>query len=231
MALPFLNLRLDQLEANINRVLKLVCEYENELLDEDDPARKSKYRRRIESLREQETQYVAELSQLKAQLDYNQNKIQTQNITSQLQIFSTKLDFLLEHRISISQVLTRHFTQREQAQITPFIQKIDQSDILNVQVFLEALEAGEITDVDINLILDETRNLLKIFQERNISILTGNESIPEIINAPTVDTKHALKWSIPLIPFILSYEGELGLGAGIKLKETWQRLQSKFGVA
>ena len=90
MAPPFLNLRLDQLEANINRVLKLVCEYENELLDEDDPARKSKYRR-IESLREQETQYVAELSQLKAQLDYNQNKIQTQNITSQLQILVVPL--------------------------------------------------------------------------------------------------------------------------------------------
>ena len=46
---------------------------------------------------------------------------------------------------------------------------------------------------------------------------------------PEIDAKHALKVSIPIIPFILAYEGELGLGTGIKLKEVWKNLKSKFG--
>ena len=56
----------------------------------------------------------------------------------------------------------------------------------------------------------------------------SDKAIDEVINYPTLDTKHSLKLTIPLIPFILTYEGELGTGAGIKLKETWQNLKSKL---
>jgi hypothetical protein len=79
-----LNLRLQQLEENISRVLQLLNEYEAELLDEDDPGRKSKYRRRVESLKQQKVGYEEEFTDLQVQLA-NEYPLQTKTISSQLQ--------------------------------------------------------------------------------------------------------------------------------------------------
>jgi hypothetical protein len=50
------HLRLQQLESNITKILKLLNEYEEELLNEGDPGIKSKYCRRIENLKQQKVE-------------------------------------------------------------------------------------------------------------------------------------------------------------------------------
>ncbi|OYD99559.1 hypothetical protein [Nostoc sp. 'Peltigera membranacea cyanobiont' 232] len=65
-------------------------------------------------------------------------------------------------------------------------------------------------------------------KEKGFELPSGNEAIIEVLNHPTLDAKHALKVSIPIIPFILSYEGELGLGAGVKIREAWERWKTKL---
>jgi hypothetical protein len=94
--------------------------------------------------------------------------------------------------------------------------------------FLEAVETNQAPEEEIQLVLNETRETLKKLQEYNLSLPESKEAVFEIINSPTVDAKHALKVSIPIIPFILTYEGELGLGTGINLREAWESWKSKF---
>jgi hypothetical protein len=221
------NLRLQQLEENISRVLQLLNEYEAELLDEDDPGRKSKYRRRVESLKQQKAGYEEEFTDLRVQLT-NEYPLQTQTISSQLQEIDNKIELLLDSQTSLSQALMLQFSPKEQELLLPFTEKLDEPDLINIQAFLEAVETDQASEEEVQLILSETRTLLKKVQEQNLALPAGKEAVSEIINYPTIDAKHALKVSIPIIPFILAYEGELGLGTGINLKETWQHWKTKF---
>ena len=222
-----LNLRLQQLEANIMRVLQLLNEYEEELLDEDDPAKKSKNRRRVENLKQQKIEYEEEFAQLQAQL-VNEQPLQVQVISNQLQEIGNKIESLLDSQVTLSQTLLSHFSPNEQALLLPLAQQLDETEFIEMQAFLEAVDSDQASEEEIQLMLAETRQLLKEVKERNLALPTGNEAVVEMINAPTIDAKHALKISLPIIPFILTYEGELGLGTGIKLKETWQRWKLKF---
>jgi hypothetical protein len=222
-----LNLRWQQLEENISRVLQLLNEYEEELLDEDDPGRKNKYRRRVESLKQQKSGYEEEFAELQVQLA-GEYPLQTENISSQLQEIDNKIDLLLDSQVSLSQALMLHFSPKEQELLLPFTQKLDGPELINIQAFLEVVETDQVSEREIQLMLTETRALLEKLQKQNLALPVGKEAVSEIINSPTIDAKHALKVSIPIIPFILAYEGELGLGTGINLKETWQHWKTKF---
>jgi tRNA/tmRNA/rRNA uracil-C5-methylase (TrmA/RlmC/RlmD family) len=222
-----LNLRLQQLEENISRVLQLLNEYEAELLDEDDPGRKSKYRRRVESLKLQKAGYEEEFAELQIQLA-SECPLQTKTISSQLQEIDNKIELLLDSQVSLSQALMLHFSPKEQELLLPFTQSLDEPELINIQAFLEAVETDQASEREIQLMLTETRLFLEKLQEQNPALPAGKEAVSEIINSPTIDAKHALKVSIPIIPFILTYEGELGLGAGINLKEVWQDWKLKF---
>ena len=53
------------------------------------------------------------------------------------------------------------------------------------------------------------------------------ERLSEVVEAPKLDVKHKLKITAPIIPFILSYEGEVELRSGLNLEVAWQRLVTK----
>ncbi|NJL37397.1 MAG: hypothetical protein HC840_29535 [Leptolyngbyaceae cyanobacterium RM2_2_4] len=192
-----LNLRLQQLEENINRVLQLLNEYEAELLDEDDPGRKSKYRRRVESLKQQKVGYEEEFTDLQVQLA-NEYPLQTKTISSQLQEIDNKIELLLDGQVSLSQVLMLLFRTKVQELLLPFTQKLDEPELINIQAFLEVVETDQASEEDVQLMLTKTRSLLEKLQGQNLALPAGKEAVSEIINSPTIDAKHALKVSIPV---------------------------------
>ena len=57
-------------------------------------------------------------------------------------------------------------------------------------------------------------------------LMSEVEKVSGIINDPKFDSNHKLKYSIPIIPLILSYEGEVALKGGLDLKKAWQGLKS-----
>lgn len=222
-----LSIRLQQLENNISQILQLLNEYEKELLDEDDPGKRSKCRRRIESLKQQQIQYEEEFLNLQVQLEsYCPQRVQT--LSSQLQVVNNKIDFLLESQLHLFQALMLHFSPEEQDFLSTLSRKLDQSELVKVKAFIEAIDEDLISEESVHLMLSEARQMVKISQEKVLDIPEENAIIAEIINSPEIDAKHALKVSIPIIPFILAYEGELGLGTGINIKEAWKGLKSKF---
>lgn len=221
------HLRLQQLESNITRILKLLNEYEEELLDEDDPGIKSKYRRRIESLKQQKVEYEKEFEELQTQ-PIDGHSLQAHNLSEKLQEIDNKIELLLDSQVALGQALLLHFSPEEQDLILPFTQQLDSAKLIQMQAFIEAIDTNKASDEEIQLVLTETQQLLKVIKEHNLSLPAASEPIIEIVNSPTIDAKHALKISIQIIPFILAYEGELGLDTGINLKETWQHFKSKF---
>ena len=223
MHLAALALRLQQLEKNIVKVVQLLGEYEEELNDEDDPLKKSKYCSRVEDLKKKQIEYENELIELQSQSS-NEQAPQFQNIAKQLQGIDNKIDLLLDGQSSLIQTLLFHFNSVEQMLVQPFIQRLGDSDLIQVQASLETIDTKQLNDEEVQIILTETKHLLTELKSHNLSLPVSSKDIDEIINHPTLDTKHSLKLTIPIIPFILTYEGELVTGAGIKLKETWQKL-------
>ena len=221
------NLRLQQLEANIREILDLLNQYEIELLDENDPGTRSKYRRRVKSLELQKIAYENELKELQGQ-STNEQSLQTQTITSQLQIIDNKIDLLLDNQFQLSQELLSHFDKQEQILLSPFTEKLDESQLLQVNAFLEAVDNDKISEGDIESTLLEIKNSLKQMNHQNLLLPESSKAIWGIIEDPKLDSKHSLKVTIPIIPFILSYEGELALGTGANIKNIWESLQSRF---
>ena len=227
MASLAFNLRLQHLEANIKKILELLNEYEIELADEDDPGKKSKYRRRIEDLSQQRIAYEKEFVELQAQLAGKQAP-QVQNIANQLHQIDGKLNLLLDSQVTLHQALMSHFSTREQTLILPITEQLKEPQLIEMQAVLEAVDANQISEPEIQKLLTETRQLLTVMREHNLALPGTNNAVIEMINGPSLDAKHALKISVPIIPFILSYEGELGLGAGFKLKESWESLKKRL---
>jgi hypothetical protein len=205
----------------------LLNQYEIELLDENDPGTRSKYRRRVKSLELQKIAYENELKELQGQAT-NEQSLQTQTITSQLQIIDNKIDLLLDNQFQLSQELLSHFDKQEQILLSPFTEKLDESQLLQVNAFLEAVDNDKISEGDIESTLLEIKNSLKQMNHQNLLLPESSKAIWGIIEDPKLDSKHSLKVTIPIIPFILSYEGELALGTGANIKNIWESLQSRF---
>lgn len=223
-------LRLQQLENNVARVLKLLNDYEVELVDETDPGTKSKYYRRIDDLKQQRNSYESELVTLQEKLKNDQPQEVVSTISSQLQQIDKKLDWLAGSQVALHESISIYFTTEERFLINPIANQLSEAQVIEVKTVLEAVESNQISDNEANLAVSEINQLLALLKDRNVELPDGNEAIVEVLNQPTLDAKHALKVSIPIIPFILSYEGELELGAGIKLKETWNHWKAKLWI-
>jgi len=60
--------------------------------------------------------------------------------------------------------------------------------------------------------------------EMPASLVRQAEQVAEAIEEPGLTVEHKLKISFPIIPKLLSYEGEIYLGQRMNLRATWQRL-------
>jgi hypothetical protein len=221
-------MRLKQLEGNVTRVLSLLNDYEVELFDESDPGIRNKYRRRMEDLRQQHGNYEKELMIIQEKLINKQPEEQLSIIENQLQQIDEKLNWLAGGQESLYQAFSAHFTTEEMAMIEPITRQLEEVQIVEVESVLEAIESNQISQEETKLIVVQLKQALASMKEKGLALPSGNEAIVEALSYPTLDTKHALKVSIPIIPFILSYEGELGLGAGVKIKEMWERWKIKL---
>jgi tRNA/tmRNA/rRNA uracil-C5-methylase (TrmA/RlmC/RlmD family) len=227
MPTPFQNTRLIQLEDNVSEILKLLNEYETELIDEDDPGKRNKYRRRIERLKDQKYTYEEELASLQQDsIDIQSDRVN--EISRQLQKIDEKMSCLLEEQNSLKVALFSHFNDVEMKLITPFTAKLNDHELVEISAILEEIDENKIPDSEVEALLDGTRRYLAIMQERNLILPETKNELTSIIYESSIDTKHALKVTVPIIPFILSYEGEIGIGSGINLREVWNRLIRRF---
>jgi hypothetical protein len=221
--------RLSNLLSNIAGDESLLREFQDTLRYEDDPLRKGKYRREIMRLKESISQHQQEYEELSQKTSVEEQPAEVKAAGTQLRQIGEKLDLILEGQVATNQGLTEmrlallsSYSQTEQAVIEGIAEQLSQSQLALSQNLLDALEENKLTD-------SEMKQLLSLLEE-HLPLLLAHKTAAEIITDPSLDVKHRLKVAIPIIPFLLDYEGEIELGTGFNIKTAWEQVQAKLGV-
>ncbi len=230
----FIDIRLKDLDDNIKQDLALLKKYEDTSRFEDGPRRQAKYQREIEQLRESANRYQQELDELQKQTA-SEPTVHMQAVAIQLQQVHTKLDRLsagqkaiYENINHLRQGLLTRYKASEQNIIAAITEQLNRDQITTLSTILDALEAEQVSEGEMQNILQSIHLSLTTLQQQGIALPAEQETLAELINTPGLDTKHRLKICLPIIPFLLDYEGELELGTGIELKAVWQKLWVRF---
>lgn len=223
------SLRLQHLEDNIKQDLALLKNYEDVERYEDDPRRQTRYKREIQQLKESVIRYQQEYDDLQMQIT-GEPTTQMQDVANQLEQINLKINRLsagqkaiYENINHLRQGLLNHYEASDQHIIAVITQRLDQAQIGTISSVLEALEADKISAFETQQLLEETQQMLAVLNQCNI-VLPGQQEVTKAIKAPELDAKHKLKITIPIIPLILDYEGEVELGTRINLKAAWKKL-------
>jgi len=240
-----IELRLQQLEDNIKQDLELLHGYEDALRYASDPRTIAKYRREIERQREAWARYQLEYNELQKKVIDNP-LIQTgtaaellQQVNTTLDQMDAKLDSLQEGQASIlnelgemRQAVLARFDTSEQKIIASAVEKLSQEQLSDVQIILDHIEANRAQEEKLTEALNDIQQALSEIEKQTMnsaSLQLANDvrNLSKVFDDPKLDYAHKLKVSVPIIPLILSYEGEIGLGSALNLKNAWNRLRRK----
>ncbi|NEP40525.1 MAG: hypothetical protein F6K35_15290, partial [Okeania sp. SIO2H7] len=95
------------------------------------------------------------------------------------------------------------------------------TQLVLTQTLLEVVEANQVSQ-------PEMEKMLAAIEERIPSLPPGQATAIEVLKNPELDARHKLKVTLPLVPLLVNYEGELELGAGANIKSAWEKLVNKL---
>ena len=110
------------------------------------------------------------------------------------------------------------------------IGQLNNQQLEEINQTYRVLEEKQLLEKDTAPILSELQTVIKILDDKAVplSVVENIKTTASIINAEEISVNQKLKLSIPLIPLILNYEGEIGLDSTINLKRAWNWLKGKF---
>lgn len=217
--------RLTDLLDNITQDQKLLKEFEEALTVEDNPRTLKKYKKEIKRQQESIDNYKQEYTELEQQLTcISTPQIQVvgnqlQIIENQLQQLDTKLNIVL---IKQDSLLSR-YQASEQAILRVIIEQLNQTQLALTENMLNAVAANQVSE-------SEMLEMLVVLESRIPSLPASSQAeIAEIIKSPELDTRHKITMTLPIVPFLINYEGELELGTGFNIKSAWEFVIKKLG--
>lgn len=135
---------------------------------------------------------------------------------------------ILSPRVNIS----RQFIESEIERLPLILENLDQFQVKETLSALKALETDKITAANMEQMVETAGqqilnlNKSKFFQERK-QLYTEAKKVSEILTDPQIETRHKIKLTLPLIPFILTYSGEIEFEGGVRLRSLWKRIISR----
>jgi hypothetical protein len=217
--------RLTDLLDHITQDQKLLKEFEEALTVEDNPRTLKKYKKEIKRQQESIDNYKQEYTELQQQLiGISTPQIQVvgnqlQIIENQLQQIDAKLNIVL---IKQDSLLIR-YQASEQAILRVFIEQLNQTQLAFTENMLNAVAANQVSE-------SEMLQMLAVLQSRIPSLPSSSQAeIAEIIKSPELDARHKITVTLPIVPFLINYEGELELGTGFNIKSAWEFVIKKLG--
>lgn len=225
--------RLNDLADNVTKDLTLLKLYEDELRLEDDPRRRARYQREINQLRTSSSQYEREYESLERYLEGRPSETLSGE-RSELQEIHVKLDALLTGQSNLNmnlyqlrQAILSRYEAGERLIINSITERLDQAQADTVQTMLDAIELDRVDEAEMAEVMGALIRALAENKQRGVA-LPELGKVDEVISAPHLDLKHKLKFSIPIIPLLLNYEGEVEIGSRLNLEAAWDRLVGKF---
>ncbi|OBQ44265.1 MAG: hypothetical protein HEQ12_01795 [Aphanizomenon flos-aquae DEX188] len=217
--------RLTDLLDHITQDQKLLKEFEEELTVEDNPRTLKKYKKEIKRQQESINNYRQEYTELEQQLigiftpQIQVVGNQLQIIENQLQQIDAKLNIVLINQDS----LLLRYQVSEQAILRVFIEQLNQTQLAFTENMLNAVAANQVSE-------SEMLEMLAVLESRIPSLPANSQAeIAEIIKSPELDTRHKITVTLPIIPFLINYEGELELGTGFNIKSAREFVIKKLG--
>jgi hypothetical protein len=217
--------RLTDLLDHITQDQKLLKEFEEALAVEDNPRTLKKYKKEIKRQQESIDNYRQEYTELEQQLTgipTPQIQVvgnQLQIIENQLQQIDAKLNIVLINQDS----LLLRYQVSEQAILRVFIEQLNQTQLAFTENMLNAVAANQVSE-------SEMLQMLAVLESRIPSLPSSSQAeIAEIIKSPELDARHKITVTLPLVPFLINYEGELELGTGFNIKSAWEFIIKKLG--
>lgn len=234
-------LRLEQLSKQMRDTLELLSDIESSLAIADTPLRRAQLRRDADHVRTQYDRQYTEYQLLAAQL--HDLSHQAQQASEQLDLIHSKLDSLSLQLDEVATSIISQFSQGEQRVVTVVLERLTEEQRQNTKAVLESLDNARVTDQQTQDILGAIHVIANAVQEALASAQTTGASpdaavveAARILDDPKIEAKHKLKVLVPIIPLILSYEGELGLNvsgnvraAVERLKVWWERIRNAGG--
>jgi len=217
--------RLTDLLDHITQDQKLLKEFEEALAVEDNPRTLKKYKKEIKRQQESIDNYKQEYTELEQQLTgISTPQIlvvgnQLQIIENQLQQIDAKLNIVLINQDS----LLLRYQVSEQAILRVFIEQLNQTQLAFTENMLNAVAANQVSE-------SEMLQMLAVLESRIPSLPSSSQAeIAEIIKSPELDARHKITVTLPIVPFLINYEGELELGTGFNIKSAWEFIIKKLG--
>ncbi|MBS9392971.1 MAG: hypothetical protein HEQ29_07375 [Dolichospermum sp. LBC05a] len=217
--------RLTDLLDHITQDQKLLKEFEEALAVEDNPRTLKKYKKEIKRQQESINNYKQEYTELEQQLiGISTPQIQVvgnqlQIIENQLQQIDAKLNIVLINQDS----LLLRYQVSEQAILRVFIEQLNQTQLAFTENMLNAVAANQVSE-------SEMLQMLAVLQSRIPSLPASSQAeFAEIIKSPELDARHKITVTLPIVPFLINYEGELELGTGFNIKSAWEFVIKKLG--
>ncbi|NTW18884.1 MAG: hypothetical protein HGA42_04400 [Nostocales cyanobacterium W4_Combined_metabat2_030] len=217
--------RLTDLLDHITQDQKLLKEFEEALAVEDNPRTLKKYKKEIKRQQESIDNYRQEYTELEQQLTgipTPQIQVvgnQLQIIENQLQQIDAKLNIVLINQDS----LLLRYQVSEQAILRVFIEQLNQTQLAFTENMLNAVAANQVSE-------SEMLQMLAVLESRIPSLPSSSQAeIAEIIKSPELDARHKITVTLPIVPFLINYEGELELGTGFNIKSAWEFIIKKLG--
>ncbi|MBD1217489.1 MAG: hypothetical protein H9536_09225 [Aphanizomenon flos-aquae Clear-A1] len=217
--------RLTDLLDNITQDQKLLKEFEEALTVEDNPRTLKKYKKEIKRQQESIDNYKQEYTELEQQLTgISTPQIQVvgnqlQIIENQLQQIDAKLNIVLIKQDS----LLLRYQVSEQAILRVFIEQLNQTQLAFTENMLNAVAANQVSE-------SEMLQMLAVLESRIPYLPSSSQAeIAEIIKSPELDARHKITVTLPIVPFLINYEGELELGTGFNIKSAWEFIIKKLG--
>ncbi len=222
-------LRLQDLSAHIRDDLSLLRDYENKLRYEDDPGKRAYYRKQTEILRESAAAYQTEYDELGIGLA-GKTPQKMLDVAGELAEMNKSIKAIQNYLTDVVLDVLAHFDTKGQEIIEAVVKQLKQNELINVQTILDAIENDSLQANQLEHLMCALQGTLaSIDKQGTHGHILPNEvmRVSKVVVDPTLDVKHKMKFAVPIIPFILSYEGEVELNSGLSLKGLWEHLISK----
>ena len=125
-----------------------------------------------------------------------------------------------------AKILAR-FDQSEQTLLTTIVARLNDQDALLTEAILEVVEIEGLTAGGLEEKLATIQQSLALFSQQSTLSAQYQQEVQQVVaavEAPGLDVRHRLKLTIPLIPVLLSYEGEYEFNIRANLEAVWQAL-------
>jgi hypothetical protein len=130
-------------------------------------------------------------------------------------------------------LILARFDLAEQRILAPVLARLDAQETALVAALLEALEGRVFPAEELGQHLAVIQMALaqinvRSAQMRDQQLAAAVQHAAEIVSAPSLDVKHKLKVTLPIVPALIAYEEEFELGSGMNLPEVWRRLRARI---